>query len=242
MSAYVPLRLRAMDCGTVISRSITDGAPSRLPVLITTVLPTSETSTRPRRPVSPCTLTRFSVQPWTVIPPPKLLTERLAPAGTAKVVSDCLCGASATSIAAASVATMFVLLLGSSRGHVVHTPQQVHLAPHRIGEVEIQVRVAGVLLQRDARLSNGPIDDREVLPHDPHGGGVESFLILRQRGLQLGDRRVSMSGPRDQLPHAGPRRGLAEAQLGRLRRSQGQPRAATRQKDQRDARGHELRD
>src|SRR6266487_230271 len=177
-----------MDCGTVMSRSMTDGAPSRLPVLTTTVFPTSETSTRPRRPVSPCTLTRFSLQPWTVIPPPKLLTERLA---------------------AANVATMFVLLLGSSRGHVVHTPQQLHLAPHRIGEVKIQVRVAGVLLKRDARVSNRPIDDREVHPHDAHGGGVESLLILRQRGLQVGDRRVGMSGPGDQLPHPGPLWGLA---------------------------------
>src|SRR6266550_7625353 len=211
MSAYVPVRLSGIDWGTVISRSITEGAPSRLPVLMTTVFPTSETSTRPRRPVSPCTLTRFSLQPWTVIPPPKLLTERLAPAGTAKVVSDCLCGASATSIAAANVATMFVLLLGSSRGHVVHTPQQLHLAPHRIGEVKVQVRVAGVLLQRDARVSNRPIDDRKVLPHDPHGGGVESLLILRQGGLQVGDRRVGMSGPRDHLCHAGPLGGPAEA-------------------------------
>src|SRR6266566_1731855 len=167
-----------MDCGTVISRSITDGAPSRLPVLMTTVFPTSETSTRPRRPVSPCTLTRFSLQPWTVIPPPKLLTERLAPAGTAKVVSDCLCGASATSIAAASVATMFVLLLGSSRGHVVHTPQQLHLAPHRIGEVKVQVRVAGVLLQRDAQVGDrrvGMSGPRDHLCHaGPLGGPAEA--------------------------------------------------------------------
>src|SRR5213592_37622 len=113
-----------MDWGTVMSKSITDGAPSRLLALTTTVLPTNETSTRPRRPVSACTFTRFSDQPWTVIPPPKLLTERLAPAGTAKLVSDCLCDAPAiaTSIAAASVATMFVLPLGSS-GEVVHPPQ-----------------------------------------------------------------------------------------------------------------------
>src|SRR5213083_2657526 len=134
-----------MDWGTVMSRSITDGAPSRLPVF-----PTSDTSTRPRRPVSPCTLTRFSLHPWTVIPPPKLLTERLAPAGTAIVVSDCLCGASVTSIAAASVANMSVLLLGSGRGDVIHTPQQLHLAPHRVGEMEVQVRVAGIVPQRNA--------------------------------------------------------------------------------------------
>src|SRR6266566_285524 len=151
MSAYVPLRVSSMDWGTVMSKSITEGAPSRLLALMTTVFPTSETSTRPRRPCSACTLTRFSLQPWIVIPPPKLLTERLAPAGTAKVVSVGLCDASATSIAAASVATMFVLLLGLG-GDVVHTPQQLHLAPHRVGEVKVQVCVAGVFLQRDTRL------------------------------------------------------------------------------------------
>jgi len=97
-----------IDCGTVMSKSMTDGAPSRLLALTTTVFPTSETSTRPRRPVSACTFTRFSLHPWTVIPPPKLLTERLAPAGTAIVVSVCLCGANVTSIAAASIATMSV--------------------------------------------------------------------------------------------------------------------------------------
>src|SRR5216110_2859851 len=155
-----------MDWGTVMSRSITDGAP-------------------PRRPVSPCTLTRFSVQPWTVIQPPKLLTERLAPAGTAMVVSDCLCGASVTSIAAASVANMSVLLLGSGRGDVIHTPQQLHLAPHRVGEMEVQVRIAGIVPQRNARLGDRPIDDGQVFPDDAHGRRIEPLLILQQRGLQL---------------------------------------------------------
>src|SRR5258706_4012772 len=123
-----------MDWGTVTSKSITEGAPSRLLALRTTVFPTSETSIRPRRPVSACTLTRFSVHPWTVIPPPKLLTERLAPAGTAKVVSVCLCDAPprATSIAAASGATMVVVLLGPCPGQLVHPPQQFHPPPPRI--------------------------------------------------------------------------------------------------------------
>src|SRR3989449_460651 len=186
MSAYVPLSVSPMDCGTVMSKSITEGAPSRLLALMTTVLPTSETSTRPRRPCSACTLTRFSLQPWIVIPPPKLLTERLAPAGTAKVVSVCLCDAppSATSIAAASVATMFVVPLRPCRGHLVHTPQQLHLAPHRVGEMEVQVRVAGVAAQRHARFGDRPIDDGEILAHDPHGRGIEPLLILYQLGLQ----------------------------------------------------------
>src|SRR5580765_3177068 len=182
-----------------MSRSITDGAPSRLPVLMITVFPAIETSMRPRRPVSACTLTRFSVQPWTVIPPPKLLTERLAPAGTAKVVSVCLCGASTTSIAAASVANMFVLLLGLGCGHVVHTPQQIHLAPHRVGEVEVQVRVARVVPQRHARFGDRPIDNGKVLPHDTHGRRIEALLVLVQRNLQLGNRDVGGLCPADRV-------------------------------------------
>src|SRR6267378_5897815 len=239
MSAYVPLRLRAMDWGTVMSKSITDGAPSRLLALTTTVFPTSETSTRPRRPVSACTLTRFSLQPWTVIPPPKLLTERLAPAGTAMLVSDCLCGASVTSIAAASVANMSVLLLGSSRGHVVHTPQQLHLAPHRVGEMEVQVCVAGVVPQRNARLGDRPIDDGQVFPHDAHGRRIELLFILRQRGLQLADGDVGGAGPTGN-PRAC--RSGHGARLGGVRRSlpQGQPCTATRKEDQSNARREEL--
>src|SRR5436309_8137829 len=219
-----------MDWGTVMSRSITDGAPSRLPVLMTTVFPTSDTSTRPRRPVSPCTLTRFSLHPWTVIPPPKLLTERLAPAGTAMVVSDCLCGASATSIAAASIANMSVLLLGSSHGHVVHTPQQLHLAPHRVGEMEVQVRVAGIVPQRHARLGDRPIHDGQVFPHDAHGRRIELLFILRQRGLQLTDGDVGGARPTGN-PRAC-RSGHGE-RLGSVRRPlpQGQPCTAPRQED-----------
>src|SRR6267378_3697226 len=230
-----------MDCGTVMSRSITDGAPSRLPVLTTTVFPTRDTSTRPRRPASPCTLTRFSVHPWTVIPPPKLLTERLAPAGTAMLVSDCLCGASVTSIAAASVANMSVLLLGSSRGHVVHTPQQLHLAPHRVGEMEVQVSVAGIVPQRNARLGDRPIDDGQIFPHDAYGRRIEPLFILRQRGLQLADGDVGGAGPTGN-PRAC--RSGHGARLGGVRRSlpQGQPCTATRKEDQSNARRKELRD
>src|SRR5882672_1776966 len=232
MSAYVPLRLSAIDWGTVMSKSITEGAPSRLLALMTTVFPTSETSTRPRRPCSACTLMRLSLQPWTVIPPPKLLTERLTPAGTAKVVSVCLCDASATSIAAASVATMFVLLLGPCRSHVVHTPQQLHLAPHRRGEMEIQVRVAGVVAKRDARLGDRPIDDSQVLPYDAHGRRVEPLLILHEHSLEIGNRGIGAARPR------GSRRDR------RLRRSHGgvdrpllqsEPYTAARQQHQCDA-------
>src|SRR5438093_366661 len=216
-----------------MSRSITEGAPSRLPVLMTTVPPTIETSIRPRRPVSACTLTRFSLQPWTVIPPPKLLTDRLAPAGTAKVVSVCLCDASATSIAAASVATMSVILLGARRGHVVHTPQQFHLAPHRIGEVEVEVRVAGIAAERHARLSDRPIDDGEVFPHDADGRRIEPLLILIQRRLELGDRGVGgacpVAGLVDPRPRVRPHRhGRRRDGLPLLH---GEPDTATRKED-----------
>src|SRR5437899_1151485 len=240
ISAYVPPRVSPIDCGTVISRSITEGAPSRLPVLTTTVLPTSETSTRPRRPTSPCTLTRFSFQAWTVIPPPKLLTERLAPAGTAKVVSVCLCDASA-SIAAASVATMSVLLrLG---GDVVHTPQQLHLAPHRVGEVKVQVRVARVFLKRGTRLGNRPVDDGKVLPHDSHSRRVEATLILPERGLKVSDRRVGRACPARRRCHAA----LVQARRHWRRRVRRplmhrDPHGATGHQHQRDAGGQELRD
>src|SRR5436309_5823852 len=225
-----------MDWGTVMSKSITDGAPSRLLASTPTVLPTNETSTRPRRPVSACTLTRFSLHPWTVIPPPKLLAERLAPAGTAMVVSVCLCDASATSIAAASVATMSVLLLGLG-GDVVHTPQQLHLAPHRVGEVKVQVCVAGVFLQRDTRLDNRPVDDGKVLPHDSHSRRIEATLILRQRGLQVSDRGVGRAPVhvRDRhdplLPYGCRLRGDL-----RRPRPQGHIRATARQQHQGDAR------
>src|SRR6266481_5523416 len=230
-----------MDCGTVTSRSITDGAPSRLPVLMTTVLPTSETSTRPRRPVSPCTLTRFSLHPWTVIPPPKLLTERLAPAGTAKVVSVCLCDAPprATSIAAASVATMFVVPLRPCRGHLVHTPQQLHLAPHHVGEMEVQVRVAGVAAQRHARFGDRPIDDGEILAHNPHGRGIEPLLILYQLGLQIGNRPIGAARPIGHRPDRRSRPGR-HGVVRLLARSE--PHAAPRQQHERDARGEQLRD
>src|SRR3989441_3741443 len=228
-----------IDCGTVMSKSMTDGAPSRLLALTTTVFPTNETSTRPRRPVSACTFTRFSLQPWIVIPPPKLLTERLAPAGTAKVVSVCLCDASATSIAAASVAAMFVVLLGPCRGHLVHTPQQFHLAPHRGGEMEVQVRVAGVAAQRHARFGDRPIDDGEILAHDPHGRGVEPLLILYQLGLQIGNRPIGAARPigyrcdrRSWPGHRGADRLLAR----------GEPHAARRQQDQGDGRREQLPD
>src|SRR5438034_3829665 len=241
MSAYVPPSVRPIDCGTVISRSITEGAPSRLPGLTPTVLPTSETSTRPRRPTSPCTLTRFSFQAWTVIPPPKLLTERLAPAGTAKVVSVCLCDASA-SIAAASVATMSVLLLGLG-GDVVHTPQQLHLAPHRVGEVKVQVRVARVSLKRGTRLGNRPVDDGKVLPHDSHSRRVEATLILRERGLQVSDRGVGRACPARRRCHAA----LVQARRRRRRcvrrlLMHRDPHGATGHQHQRDAGGEELRD
>src|SRR2546425_5100027 len=224
-----------------MSKSITEGAPSRLLALITTVLPTSETSTRPRRPCSACTLTRLSLQPWIVIPPPKLLTERLAPAGTAKVVSVCLCDAppSATSIAAASVATMFVILLGPCRGHVVHPPQQFHLAPHRRGQMEVQVRVAGVAAQRHARFGDRPIDDGEILSHDPHGRGIEPLLILYQLGLQIGNRPIGAARPighrcdrRSRPGHRGVDRLLAR----------GEPHAARREQDQGDGRREQLPD
>src|SRR5947208_6463628 len=231
-----------MDWGTVMSKSITDGAPSRLLALTTTVLPTNETSTRPRRPVSACTLTRFSLQAWTVIPPPKLLTERLAPAGTAKVVSVCLCDATATSIAAASVATMSVLLLGLG-GDVVHTPQQLHLAPHRVGEVKVQVRVARVFLKRGTRLGNRPVDDGKVLPHDSHSRRVEATLILCERGLQVSDRRVGRACPARRRHHAA----LVQARRHRRRcvrrlLMHRDPHGATGHQHQRDAGGEELRD
>src|SRR5213593_3651007 len=228
-----------------MSRSITEGAPSRLPVLMTTVPPTIETSTRPRRPVSACTLTRFSLQPWTVIPPPKLLTERLAPAGTANVVSVCLCDAppSATSIAAASVATMSVILLGARRGHVVHTPQQFHLAPHCVGEVEVEVRVAGVAAQRHARLRDRPIDDGEILPHDANGRRIEPLLILIQRRLELGDRGVGgacpVTGLVDPRPIFWP---LRHGRRAGCRPLNGEPHTASRNQHQGDAGREQLRD
>src|SRR3989449_10201621 len=239
MSAYVPLRVSPMDWGTVMSKSITEGAPSRLLALTTTVFPTSETSTRPRRPVSACTFTRFSLQPWIVIPPPKLLTERLAPAGTAKVVSVCLCDASATSIAAASVAAMFVVLLGPCRGHLVHTPQQFHLAPHRGGEMEVQVRVAGVAAQRHARFGDRPIDDGEILAHDPHGRGVEPLLILYQLGLQIGNRPIGAARP---IGYRGDRRSRPGHRGADRLLARGEPHAARRQQDQGDARREQLPD
>src|SRR2546425_8104401 len=230
-----------MAWGTVMSKSITDGAPSRLLALTTTVFPTSETSTRPRRPVSACTLTRFSVHPWTVIPPPKLLTERLAPAGTAIVVSDCLCDAppSATSIAAASVATMFVVPLRPCRGHLVHTPQQLHLAPHRVGEMEGQVRVAGGAAQPHARFGDRPIDAGQILSHDPHGRGIEPLLILYQLGLQIGNRPIGAARP---IGHRCDRRSWPGHRGADRLLARGEPHAARRQQDQGDGRREQLPD
>ena len=112
ISVYVPLSVRAMSCGTVMSKSTTEGAPCRLPARSVRVLPASEASTLPRLPCSACTLTRFCVHAWTTIEPPKLLTDRLAPAGTAIVVSVSPCtGASETMTAAARIVNMLSSIL-----------------------------------------------------------------------------------------------------------------------------------
>src|SRR5207247_1253105 len=134
-----------------------------------------------------------------------------------------------------------LFLLGPGRGHVVHTPQQLHLAPHRVGEMEVQVRVAGIVPQRNARLGDRPIDDGQILPHDAHGRGIEPLLVLRQGGLQLGDGDVGGASPTGD-----PRvwRGCHGDKLGRIRRSllQGEPGTATRKEDQSNARRKELWD
>src|SRR6185503_1707236 len=139
-----------MSTGTVMSKSTTEGEPCRLPALIVSVVPTSDASMLPRLPCSACTLTRFCVQVWMTIAPPKLFTDRLAPAGTAIVVSVSPCiGASVARTAAAMVVNMSVYLsLGLCRGDRVDPPQQLQLAPHCVGEVEIQVRVSRIRGER----------------------------------------------------------------------------------------------
>src|SRR5262245_57267332 len=143
--------------------SVTVGGPSRLPDFTVTVLPTRETSTRPRRPCSAWTLMRFWFHPRTMMAPPKLLTDKLEPAGTANVVSVWACKASeATAMAASVISIPIPLGLCHER---VDASKQLYLASHGICEVEIQVRVSGIVLQRDARLCDRPIDNSQILPH-----------------------------------------------------------------------------
>src|SRR3989442_6294004 len=77
------------------------------------------------------------------ISPPKLLTSRRAPCFTGRVVS--VCWATARAARAARVVSIpFSPLLALRAGEHARLPQQLQFAPHRVGEVMVQVRAARV--------------------------------------------------------------------------------------------------
>src|SRR5437773_2280613 len=229
-----------MPLGTVTSYSTCCGGPRRLEAFTVTTWPSAETSIRSRLECSACSRTSLRSQARTAISPPKLLTSSRLPARTGKVVSVCCATARA---ARARVVTNIVLLLDPLRD-AARLAQQIELAPHRFGEMVIQVHVAGVLRQRPARLRDGRVDRRETVLEHPDGQAVEApgALALVQRALQLGDgavvRRIDGADP----PHrtgVGFRDELAAARRGGA--AQGEPRATRRDHCQRDARGEQLR-
>src|ERR1041385_3894155 len=91
--------------------------------------------------------------------PPEFSTSRRAPDRTGRVVSVC-CGApSARAVSVASVASIPQILLAPSAGEGVRPPQELQFAPHLLGEVQVQVSVAGVGRERALRLPNRAVDD-----------------------------------------------------------------------------------
>src|SRR6266480_7308213 len=229
-----------MPLGTVTSYSTDCGMPRRLEAFTVTTCPSADTSMRSRLECSACSRTSLRSQARTAISPPKLLISSRLPGRTAKVVSVCCRAARA---ARARVGTNISLLLDPLRD-AARLAQQLDFAPHRFGEMVIQVRVAGILRQRPARLRDGRVDRRETVLEHPDGQAVEppGALALVQRALQLGDGAVVRRIDRAHPPHAagpGLRDELAAARRGGA--AQGEPRATRREHGQRDPRGEQLR-
>ena len=63
--------------------------------------------------------------------------------------------------------------LGAGAGDGRRLAQQLQLAPHRIGQVMVQVRAARIGGERSARLYDRAVDDRQVVPDDANRRGVE---------------------------------------------------------------------
>src|SRR2546430_16197428 len=170
-----------MPLGTVTSYSTDCGMPRRLEAFTVTTCPSADTSMRSRLECSACSRTSLRSQARTAISPPKLLTSSRLPARTGKVVSVCCATARA---ARARVVTNIVLLLDPLRD-AARLAQQIELAPHRFGEMVIQVHVAGVLRQRPARLCDRRVDRRETLLEHAAGGAVQPArpLAVVQRPL-----------------------------------------------------------
>src|SRR5256885_1801791 len=235
-----PESVGAIPWGTVRSSSTDGGRPRRLEAFTVTTCRSADTSMRSRLECWASGRTSLRSQARTAISPPKLLISSRLPGRTAKVVSVCCRAARA---ARARVGTNISLLLDPLRD-AARLAQQLDFAPHRFGEMVIQVRVAGILRQRPARLRDGRVDRRETVLEHPDGQAVEppGALALVQRALQLGDGAVVRRIDRADPPHAagpGLRDELAAARRGgaapsgpratpRAHRQRGAPRAQPR--------------
>jgi len=56
--------------------------------------------------------------------------------------------------------------------------QDVHLEPHLVGEVVVEIRIRGIRLEGAARLRDRPVDEPEVELDHPHRGGIELAAVL----------------------------------------------------------------